>query len=147
MLTKAENRVFWKMFCRMCTCPLVTYPQIRTYGHTCTHKNVRGITMASHCAVKHTTMAERGEAGELREGERGVCVCVEGVPGCLFIRSKCVNKLKCDGSSRSNKSCKMGHCCFVMPQISLNPSLVAALHFQHCHNIFRKQKRRHHHAG
>lgn len=95
------------------------------YTLSYTHTNVRGVTMASHCAAKHTTMAGKWEIEKVRESEGGwgggvfvwkVC------PDAFLIQSKCVNKLKCDGSSRRNKGCKIGQCRFVMPQMILNPS-------------------------
>lgn len=63
----------------------VHIPSSHIYKHlhmdTRTRKNVRGITMASHCAAKHTTMAVKGEPEKVREREEVcACVCVEGGP-------------------------------------------------------------------
>lgn len=91
-----------------------SYIYKRLHMDTRTHKNVRGITMASHCAAKHTTMAVKGEPEKVREERRCVCVFVWRVGHDAFFRQTCKQK-KCDGSSRSNKSCKIGQCCFMMP--------------------------------
>lgn len=45
-----------------------------TYGHTHTHENARVITMASHCAEKHTTTPVKWEKVRGKEGRLFVCM-------------------------------------------------------------------------
>ncbi len=110
--------------CRMSTSPLVT--KTHTYTHIHTQECQRNYNAIQLCCKTHYHDSETSSRESERQRE---CVCVEGVPSCLFIQSKCVNKSKWGGSSRSNKSCKIGQCCFVVPLMILNPFSGTSSHF------------------
>lgn len=67
------------LFCRMCTCPLVTYTHSHMDAHIHTQecqRNYNGIPLC--CKTYYRGGEMRDRESERKRG--GVCVCVEGVP-------------------------------------------------------------------